>query len=136
MTETVDPANRAVQTYELGRQSGPYQRAYLHLLGIRRTREGFTVRVFVNAPDADRQTLLTDEHYAGDVFTFGSGASDATSEFGEPTLDAMLDITKAMRAVHDPSSPLLVTLVVTDSSGGPGEAGLLRLDSLRVDLQP
>lgn len=81
----------------------------------------FTVRVFVNLPDADRRTPITDPHYAGSFTFFGTeppGAPAATAHHRHHTPRFLVNLTETVQRLRQRqelrgTTPISLQLVPT-----------------------
>jgi tyrosinase len=111
------------------REQTDFTRADLFLYGLDHSGPSYSIRVFLNAPDADRDTALTDEAgYAGSVTVFGHGGC-----FGEEGhCDPRGPVTVFDRRLPHQLEPATRVLICTDAV----RRALGQRDQLQVRLVP
>ncbi len=123
-------------TMTLRAPTGPFRRADLEFHGVDHSRASFTVRLFLNRPDASADTPTDSEHgYAGSFHILGHGGCAGDEGHCEvPTERRPND----RRAPHQ-LTPLSKRVVVTDAlrralAGGATEVQLTAVAVLRAEL--
>jgi len=127
----------------------PGRSTTLRLYGVEHSPESFTVRVFVNDPDADAHTPIRgNDHFASAVYMYGHGnAAYGAAQFDPETaasryqpatkplerFDTLVDLTQAVRQTASRGEPLRLTFVVVGPSGEPLPASLFRVSELSVE---
>ncbi|MEM7130270.1 MAG: tyrosinase family protein [Chloroflexota bacterium] len=150
-----DVAYTRVKTTSLGVQPNvlsTFSAAEVRLHRVQKARYNGIIRVFLNLPDADVNTPITDNvHYAGQVTTFGGtcvgGPNHCDVPFprrqrfdhrqlhhNEPR-NFRLDVTKTVEQLRDEqdATDISVHLVVTDLDGTPAD-GALYFDGLSLNF--
>lgn len=142
-------------TMSLRPPAGAFRRADLEFHGVDHSRSSFTVRVFLNQPDADATTPPDAEHgYAGAFHIFGHGgcagqeghchvpterrANDLRPPHQLTPISKRLVVTEALRRALEHGTELTVTVVpvlrdeLVDFYGSDLTTDLLHFE--RVDL--
>lgn len=122
-----------------GAASGPDVRLVLRVRGVEQPPSGDSfVRVFVNRPDADANTPITDPHYAGSFAFFAD--PDAHHGHGQAGSAAFLvDATAAVRRLRGlgragSDDEIGITLVAVRQGGGPPRQDRLRVSGLELQV--
>ncbi|MDQ3849980.1 MAG: hypothetical protein M3296_05125 [Actinomycetota bacterium] len=117
-------------------QAAPFGRADLLFYGVAHSRGSYEGRVFLNNPDADRDTPRDAAHrYAGSFWVFGHdhcygdpghcdpdwGAGEDAIDYRRPhhmePLTERVEVTGALHALGDLADPVVVTVVAVRASG-------------------
>ncbi len=121
----------------------------LRLYGVEHSPESFSVRVFVNDPDADARTPIREnDHFASSIYMYGHGDAAYNAAQFDPErtatrhrpatkplerFDTLIDLTQAVQRTASRGESLRLTFVVVGPSGEPLSASLLRVSELSVE---
>lgn len=127
----------------------PGRQTILRFLGVENSPESFSVRVFVNQPDADARTPVQEnDHFASAVYMYGHGAAAYGAAQFDPAataarhqtatkpldrFDTLVDLTQAVQKTASPGEPLQLTFVVVGPAGEPLPSKLFRVSEISVE---
>jgi len=139
-----------IATFDLTKVEDEFARAELRLEGVEHPTESFTIRVFINQPGADVNTLtIGNPNFAGSFTFFGHHECLGEEGHCDPTLESRgkfdiraphhltpmqmrLRVTPAIKAARSTGKVALITFVPVDAEGNAMADPVLKVEAISL----